>query len=123
MAESEEAAGWEIVRLSVDGDADLALEDLDGECAVGVVLLHVGSVLHGDEDYAEIVLFEEGFGVDAGGPGFFVLGVGDLFGEIELGDLVDHGAVLQGGCHCSLLSASAGKFTLSADWMLWGWNG
>jgi len=87
-----------------------------------VMFLHVGGALHGDEDDAEVVLFVEGFGVDAGGPGFFMLGFGDLFGEIELGDLVDHGAVLQGGCHDSLLWASAGEFTLSLVWMRYGWK-
>jgi len=111
VAESEESAVGEIVGLAVDGDADFAFEDLNGDSAVGVVLLHAGGVLHGDEDDAEVVLFEESFGVNAGGPRFFALGVGDLLGEIELGDLVDHGAVLQGGCHNSLLSASGGKFT------------
>jgi hypothetical protein len=122
VAEGEESSVGEVVGLAVDGDADFAFEDLNGEGAVGVVFLHVGGVLHGDEDYAEVVLFEESFGVDAGGPGFFVLGFGDLFGEIELGDLVDHGAVLQGGCHGSLLLASAGKFTLSLAWMRCGGN-
>ena len=80
------------------------------------------------QDDAEVVFLEEGLGVDAGGPGFFLLGVGDLFGEIELGDLVDHGAVLHGGCHGSLLSASAGKFTPFVAWMrcgdrigIWRW--
>ena len=34
---------------------------------------HVGSVLHGDEDDAEVVFFEESCGMDAGGPGFFRL--------------------------------------------------
>ena len=116
MAEGEEGAGGEIVRLALNVDANVTLEDLDGERAVGVMLLHVGSVLHGDKDDAEVVLFEEGSGVDAGWPGLFVLGVGYFFGQIELRDLVDHGAVLQGGCHGSLLSASAGKFTPMAGW-------
>ena len=96
------------------------LENLDGECAVGVVLFHVRGVLHGDEDDAEVVFLEEGFGVDAGWPGFFVLGVGHLFGEIELGDLVDHGAVLHGGCHGSLLFGFGRKFTLLRGLMRWG---
>ena len=77
----------------------LAFEDLDGDGAVGVVLLHVGGVLHGDEDDAEVVFLEESLGVEAGWPGFLLLGVGDLFEQIELRHFVDHGAVLQGGCH------------------------
>jgi hypothetical protein len=35
----------------------------------------------------------------AGLPRFLLLGVGDLLEEIELGHLVDHGAVLQRGSH------------------------
>ena len=35
----------EIVRLALNGDADLTLEDLDGDGAVGVVLLHAGGGL------------------------------------------------------------------------------
>jgi hypothetical protein len=46
VAEREEGAGGEIVRLAVDVDANVTLADLDGERAVGVVFLHVGGVLH-----------------------------------------------------------------------------
>ena len=80
VAEGEEGSGGEVVWLAVDGDTDVAFEDLDGEGAVGVVLLHVGGVLHGDEDDAEVVFLEERRGVDAGGPGFFLLGIGEFFG-------------------------------------------
>ena len=76
VAESEEGSGGEVVRLSIDGDAELAFEDLDGEGAVGVVLLHVGGVLHRDKNDAEVVFLEEGFGIDACRPGFFLLGFG-----------------------------------------------
>jgi len=94
VAESEEGAGGEIVGLAVDGDTELAFEDLDGDRAVGVVLFHVGGVLHGDKDDAEVMLLEEGLGVEAGGPGFFLFGIGDLLEQIELSHLVDHSAVL-----------------------------
>jgi hypothetical protein len=109
VAESEKCTGWEIVLLSVDGDANLTLENLDGECAVGVVLLHVGGVLHGDEDDAEVVFLEEGLGVEAGWPGFLMLRVGEFLEQIELSDFVDHGSVLQRGCHGELLFGR--KFT------------
>jgi hypothetical protein len=111
VAEGEERSSGEVVGFAVDGDSDVAFEDLDGEGAVGVVLLHVCGVLHGDEDNAEVVFLEERFGVDARRPRFFLLGFGEFFGEIELGDLVDHGSVLHGGSHESLLSALAEKFT------------
>jgi hypothetical protein len=68
------------VRLAVDGDAEAAFEDLDREGAVGVMLFHVGGVLHGDEDDAEVVLLKESSGIETGGPGFFIFGVGDFFG-------------------------------------------
>lgn len=97
------------MRFAVDGDADLALEDLDGDGAVGVVFLHVGGVLHGDEDDAEVVLLEEGLGVEASWPGPLLFGVGYLFGQVEMSDLVDHGSVLQRGCHVDLLIGR--KFT------------
>jgi len=76
VAKGEEGAGGEVVGLAVDGDLDVAFEDLNGEGAVGVVLLHVGGVLHRDENDAEVVFFEEGFGIDACRPGFFLLGFG-----------------------------------------------
>ena len=109
-AEGEESAGAEVVRLAIDGDAELALEDMDGDGAVGVVLLHVSGVLHGDEDDPQVVLLEEGFGVNAGGPGLLLLGLGNLLGQIELRHFVDHGAILQGGCHVAPFRAD--KFAL-----------
>ena len=112
VAESEEGAGGEIVRLALDVDANVTLEDVDGESAVGVVLVHVSADLHGDEDDAEVLLFEESPGVDAGWPGFFAFGVIQLLCEIELRDLVDHGAVLQGGSHGGAPFRQI-KFTLS----------
>ena len=98
--------------LAVDRDDDPAFQDLHGESAVGVVLVHVSADLHGDEDDAEVLLFEESPGVDAGWPGFFALGVIQLLCEIELRDLVDHGAVLQGGSHGGAPFRQI-KFTLS----------
>ena len=112
VAESEESAGGEIVRLAVYGDSELAFEDLDGGGAVGVVLFHVSGILHGDEDDAEVVLLEEGPGVKTGWPGLFFLRVVHLFAQVELRHFVDHGAVLQGGCHMRSF-VSANKFTLS----------
>jgi hypothetical protein len=103
VAESEERAGGEIVGLALDVNANLPLENLDGDGAVGVVLFHVGGVLHGDEDDTEVVFFEQCSGVDAGRPGLLVFGVGDFFGQIELSDFVDHGSVLQRSCHGELL--------------------
>jgi hypothetical protein len=99
VAESEQGAGGEIVRLAVNGDADLALEDMDGESSVGVMLFHVCGVLHGDENDAEVVLLEKSFGIDARWPRLLLFGVGHLFRKIELRDFVDHRAVLQRGCH------------------------
>jgi hypothetical protein len=89
----EEVAGVEVVLLALNRDADLALEDLDGDGAVGVVLLHAGGGFHGDEDNSEVVLLEEGPGVVAGLPWLFLLGVGDLLEKVELRHFVDHGAV------------------------------
>ncbi len=97
--EGEEVADAEIVWLAVDGDAYLALEDVDGGGAVGVMLLHAGGVLHGDEDDAEVVLFEESFGGVAGLPGLLLLGVGYLLEQVKLRQFVDHGAVSLRGCH------------------------
>jgi len=97
--ESEDVSGAEIVSLALDVEAELSFEDMDGDGAVGVVLLHLGSVLHVDEDDAQVVLLEERFGVEAGLPGFFLLGVGDLLGEIELCAVFDHGAVVVEGGH------------------------
>ena len=98
-AEGDEVSCFEVVGLAVNGEAYLPLEDLDGEGSVCVMLLHTGCVLHDDEDDAEIVFLEEGLGVVAGLPGFLLLGVGDLLGEVELRHLVDHGAVFEGGGH------------------------
>ena len=91
--EGEEVADVEVVWLALDGDADLALEYLDGDGAVGVVLLHAGGGFHGDEDDSEVVLLEEGPGVVAGLPWLLLLGVGDLLEKVELRHFVDHGAV------------------------------
>ena len=101
--EGEEVAGVEVVRLALDGDADLALEYLDRDGAVGVVLLHAGGVFHGDEDDSEVVFLEEGPGVVAGLPWLLLLGVGDLLEKVELRHSVDHGAVLLRGCHVRTL--------------------
>ena len=101
--EGEEVADAEIVWVVLSADADVAFEYLDGDGAVSVVLLHSGGLFHGDEDDSEVVLFEEGFGVMAGGPWLFLLGVGDLLVEIKLRLFIDHGAVLLGGCHLLLL--------------------
>ena len=57
-AKGEEGSGREIVRLAVDGDADLAFEDVERHGAVGVMLFHAGVALHGDEDDPEVVLLE-----------------------------------------------------------------
>jgi hypothetical protein len=97
--EGKQGAGGEIMPLAVHCDGELALQDLHGESAVGVVLVHVRADLHGDEHDAEVVLFEESLGVDAGWPGFLAFGLIQLLWEIELRDFVDHGAVLQGGSH------------------------
>ena len=103
MGEGKQAAGGEIMSLAVDRDGELAFQNLDGNSAVGVVLVHVSADLHGDEHDAEVMFFEESLGVDAGWPGFLAFGVIHLLWEIELPDLVDHGAVLQGGSHGALL--------------------
>src|SRR5271168_458645 len=42
VTKGEERAGGQVVRLAIDVDAKLAFEDLDGDGAVGVVLLHMG---------------------------------------------------------------------------------
>ena len=42
VAKGEGSARGEVVRFAVDGDADAAFEDLNGECAVGVVLVSCG---------------------------------------------------------------------------------
>jgi hypothetical protein len=110
--EGKQGAGGEIMSLAVDRDDELALQDLYGESAVGVVFVHVSADLHGDEHDAEVALLEESLGVDAGWPGFFAFCVIQLLLKIELRDLVDHGAVLQGSSHGGR-SFSADKFTLS----------
>ncbi len=58
-AEREEIAGGELVWLAADVDAHMAGEDLDGDCAVGMMLFHVRAGLHGDEQDAEVVLLEK----------------------------------------------------------------
>ena len=98
-AKGDEISLLEIVGLAVHGETNLSLEYLDGDGAVGVVLLHLCVVFHGDEDDAEVVFFEEGFGEVAGLPGLLLLGVGDFLKEVKLRQLVDHGAVFLGGCH------------------------
>jgi hypothetical protein len=90
----EEAADGEVVRLALDGDTDLAFEDLNGDGAVGVVFLHAGAGFHCNEDDSEVVLLEEGSGVVAGLPWLLLLGAGDLLVQVELRHLVDHGSVL-----------------------------
>jgi hypothetical protein len=104
--EGEEVADMEVVRVAVDVEAEFAFEYLERDGSVGVVLLHPGGLLHGDENDSEVVLFKEGFGVVARGPGFFLFGVGYLLEQIELRLFVDHGAVLLGGGHCSSLIAN-----------------
>ena len=107
-------ADVQVVRLALDSDADLTLEYLDGDGAVGVVLLHAGGVFHGNEDNSEVVFLEEGSGVVAGLPGLFLLGVGDLLEKVELRHSVDHGAVLMRGCHVRTLLCGR-KFTPFAE--------
>src|ERR1700722_11092743 len=82
----------------------LPLEDLYGDGAVSVVLLHLCGVFHSDEDNSEVVFFEEGFGEVARLPGLLLLGVGDLLEEVKLRQLVDHGAVFLGGGHFGFLA-------------------
>ena len=60
-AKGEESAGGEIVRLAVDRDADLTLNDVEREGAVGVMLFHAGGVLHGDEDNPQVVFLKRVF--------------------------------------------------------------
>ena len=102
----------EIVRLAVEGDAYLALENLDGGGAVGVMLLHAGGVLHGDEDNSEVMLFEQSLGGVAGLPGFVLLGIDYLLEQVKMRQFVDHGAVSLRGCHVRR-SFVVRKFTLS----------
>ena len=83
----------EIVRLAVEGDAYMAFENVDRGGAVGVMLFHACGIVHCDEDNSEIVFFEESFGGVAGLPGFFLLGGGYFFEQVELRESVDHGAV------------------------------
>jgi len=73
--EGKQGAGGEIMRLAVDCDDEPAFQDLHGESAVGVMLVHVSADLHGGEHDAEVVLLEESLGVDAGWPGFLAFGV------------------------------------------------
>ena len=87
----------------MEGDSYLALENVDGGSAVGVMLFHSGGVLHGDEDNSEVMLFEESFGGVAGLPGFVLLGVGYLLEQVEMRKFVDHGAVSPRGCHVRTL--------------------
>ena len=101
--EGEEISGGDIVWLALNGDAYLALEHVDGDGAVGVVLLHASGVFHRDEDDSEIVLLEEGPGVVTGLPRFLLLRFGDLLEKVELRHSVDHGAVLMRGCHVRTL--------------------
>ena len=92
-AEGEEVAYVEIVWMAVGGDSNLALKDVDGDGAVGVMLFHAGGVLHGDEDNAEVGFFEEGFCGVAGLPGLLLFGVGYFLEQVKLRQSVDHVAV------------------------------
>jgi hypothetical protein len=91
--EREEIAGGEVVRLAANVHADLAVEDLHGDGAVGVVLLHVRAAFHGDEHNAEVVFLEERPSVLTGLPGLLRCGLSDLVVEIEVRHPVDHGAI------------------------------
>lgn len=71
-AESEEISWLEVVGFGVHCETDVPLENLDGDGAVGVMLLHLRGVFHGDEDDSEVVLFEESFGEVAGLPGLLL---------------------------------------------------
>ena len=102
-AEGEETASVEVVRFAVDGDADVPFENLDGEGAVSVVLFHAGDSLHSDENNSEVVLLEESPRIEAGLPRLLLFGVSYFLGKVELSDFVDHGAVLQRGCHVRAL--------------------
>ena len=77
----------------MEGDSYLALENVDGGSAVGVMLFHSGGVLHGDEDNAEVGFFEEGFCGVAGLPGLLLFGVGYFLEQVKLRQSVDHVAV------------------------------
>ena len=74
---------------------------MDGDGAIGVVLLHFGGAFHRDEDDSDVVLFEEGSGVMPGGPGLLPLGVGYLLEQVKLRQFVDHGAVMLRSGHGS----------------------
>ena len=105
-SEGEEISWLEVVGFAVDSEANLPFDDMDGDGAVGVVLLHLRGVFHGDKDNSEVMLFEEGLGEVAGLPGLLLLGVGDFLVKVKLRQPVDHGAVFLGGCHFGFLSAS-----------------
>jgi len=79
--------------FAVDREANLSFEDMDGDGAVGVVLLHVRAAFHGDEHNAEVVFLEERPSVLTGLPGLLRCGLSDLVVEIEVRHPVDHGAI------------------------------
>jgi hypothetical protein len=89
-----EATGGEIVGLAMHVEADVPLQDLNGEAAVSVVFLHAAAAFHRDEDDPEIVLLEERLCVETGLPGLLLFGVGDLFEKVELRLPVNHCFVL-----------------------------
>ncbi len=70
-------------------------EDLDGDGAVGVVLVHARAGLHGDEQDAEVVFLEKHLREVTGGPGLLLRGFGDFAVQVKLRKLVDHGAVVE----------------------------
>jgi hypothetical protein len=102
-AEGEEVSQLEVVWFAVHREANLSLKNVDGDGAVGVVLLHLCGFFHGDEDDTEVVFFEESFGEVAGLPGLLLLGVCDFLKEVKLSEPVDHGPVFLGGCHFGFL--------------------
>jgi hypothetical protein len=82
------------MRFTLRGEANLSFKDVDGNGAIGMVLLHLRGWLHRDQNSTKVGLLEQGLRVVTGLPRLLALRVGDLACEIELGKFIKHVAVV-----------------------------
>jgi hypothetical protein len=97
--QGEELASAEVVGFALGLKLDGSAEDVDGEGAVGVVFGEFGTGGEGEKDDADVGVFEEHFGGDAGFGGWLLLEVGDFAFEVEVFGERGHVAVFVGGGH------------------------
>src|SRR5271154_5252608 len=82
-SQREQACCSQVMRLPLRMYANGALQHMNRDGAVGVMLLHVGCALHGDEHSAEVIALVKGLGVESRLPGLFLLRVRDFVRKVE----------------------------------------